>query len=404
MTKVLLKITIIVCSLAVCTLCSADVFDVYIAAGQSNMDGRGLYTELSAADLAAYGSVNPNIPLYYTNPGKESDGTNGVHTGWVDLGPGYTVWTSNNLNYTIPNRPLNEARFGPELSFGPAVLNSTTGRRVAIIKVSRGGTNLDREWDPSNNVNGPKGYMYANFQTAVPAALQALKNMGHSVELRGMIWHQGESDFLSPEAPRYEANLKEFIEVVRQDLGYPNLPFLIGELSKVDTPSDYSTIRTAQANVSASGLKYVELVSSAGLAVNSDGTHFTTSAVVQLGERFATTMASTISTVPGDYNRDGTVDWNDYTVWKTNFGSTTDARADGNNDGKVDAADYTIWRRALAVPEPSRLSLLAWAGLFGGAWLSRHRKLVRSRCTLNAVLPGHSCKCRHPSEYPWIHS
>jgi cytochrome c peroxidase len=80
--------------------------------------------------------------------------------------------------------------------------------------------------------------------------------------------------------------------------------------------------------------------------------------------------------LPGDYNGDGTVDTDDYVVWKTNFGDISLLTADGNGDGRVDAADYTFWRdnmggswldlaygggngaASLGVPEPASLMLL----------------------------------------------
>ena len=47
----------------------------------------------------------------------------------------------------------------------------------------------------------------------------------------------------------------------------------------------------------------------------------------------------------GDYDLNGTVQTNDYTIWKSNFGDQGIAVAgDGNGDGIVDAADYTVWR------------------------------------------------------------
>lgn len=69
---------------------------------------------------------------------------------------------------------------------------------------------------------------------------------------------------------------------------------------------------------------------------------------------------------PGDYNADGSVDLDDYTLWRTRFGSTTHLAADGNGNGRIDAADYTIWRDAYdqslsgaALPEPACLTLVA---------------------------------------------
>jgi hypothetical protein len=79
----------------------------------------------------------------------------------------------------------------------------------------------------------------------------------------------------------------------------------------------------------------------------------------------------------GDFNFDGTVDSQDYLLWRSNYGRTSPAypviAADGNRDGKVDASDFVLWRRGMAsasgtisaaVPEPG-----AWF-MFGLALLS----------------------------------
>ena len=80
----------------------------------------------------------------------------------------------------------------------------------------------------------------------------------------------------------------------------------------------------------------------------------------------------------GDYNRDGKVDADDYTVWSESYGQSGNILpADGNYDGRVDAADYSVWREALAsqptaaVPEPSSVSLASLGLLAMSAFYRR---------------------------------
>ncbi|MEN1681445.1 MAG: trypsin-like serine protease [Planctomycetota bacterium] len=77
--------------------------------------------------------------------------------------------------------------------------------------------------------------------------------------------------------------------------------------------------------------------------------------------------------LPGDYDRNGEVDIDDYTLWQAQFGLTAAGDglpADGNGDGVVDAADFTLWRDNLdtqsgnlidvaGVPEPTAAGLFA---------------------------------------------
>jgi serralysin len=78
---------------------------------------------------------------------------------------------------------------------------------------------------------------------------------------------------------------------------------------------------------------------------------------------------SAISTLPGDYNKNGIVDAADYVVWRNSQGQSVAAGsgADGNSDGQITAADFTVWRlhygqtagsgagaiAGVAVPEPA---------------------------------------------------
>jgi cyclophilin family peptidyl-prolyl cis-trans isomerase len=70
--------------------------------------------------------------------------------------------------------------------------------------------------------------------------------------------------------------------------------------------------------------------------------------IVYVSDAVFVNSISVRSLPAGDYTGDGIVDASDHNVWKSTFGSTTDAEADGNGDGIVDAADYTVWRDSLA--------------------------------------------------------
>ncbi len=75
----------------------------------------------------------------------------------------------------------------------------------------------------------------------------------------------------------------------------------------------------------------------------------------------------------GDYNGDGAVSGADYTIWRQNFGSSSNLAADGNANRIIDAADYTFWRdrrtaAATVIPEPSTM-MLAMVALYVGASL-----------------------------------
>lgn len=77
--------------------------------------------------------------------------------------------------------------------------------------------------------------------------------------------------------------------------------------------------------------------------------------------------------IPGDFNKNGTVDGVDLAKWKTDFGPNPGS--DANGDGSSDGADFLIWQRnfgqsstvsaSAAVPEPASVALVTMACLGG---------------------------------------
>jgi hypothetical protein len=92
--------------------------------------------------------------------------------------------------------------------------------------------------------------------------------------------------------------------------------------------------------------------------------------------------------LPGDFNRDGSVDMADIVVWRKSAGQSGDLAADANEDNIVDADDYSLWRAnfgrstddtgeegAAALPEPVSMALVLIASIAGFA--ARQRSSIR---------------------------
>lgn len=88
------------------------------------------------------------------------------------------------------------------------------------------------------------------------------------------------------------------------------------------------------------------------------------------------TVPDTPNPMPGDYNGDMKVDAADYTVWRDTLNSMVDLRADGDESGTVDTDDYELWKTnfgtvagaaansataAASAPEMSTLTAIAIA-------------------------------------------
>lgn len=262
-------------------------YDVYLAAGQSNMDGRGSANELTG-NLASWSGPQSDVRIYYANPANLDPVNPTYHTGWQVLAPGFSVPPG--FSDVLPS-----TKFGPELAFARTVADANTNRHVAVIKVSRGGTSLSSDWKPAT------GYMYATLTNIARRALQALTNTGAQYTLRGVIWHQGESDGTSSTST-YQTRLTEFISAVRKDFGVTNLPFVIGELAT--NRSD--TVRQAQYNCAAV-IPYVGIAVSSNLATLApDDPHFTTPGALIMGQRMAAALEvpqvafTSVSRIAGD--------------------------------------------------------------------------------------------------------
>jgi iduronate 2-sulfatase len=251
----------------------AEHYEVFLLAGQSNMDGRGRVSDLKG-DLAEYSRPNTNILIHFSAGGLKRPLT--TSQGVKPLQPGYSGTPGNKKPNALPT-----GTFGCEVSFGPAIAGALPGKRILLVKFAEGGTSLAKDWNPDE-----KGKLYENFIKFVGTTQEILKTRGDTCTIRGMLWHQGESDSGLPEGA-YQKALTEFIGRVRSDLGIKDLPFVIGQV--FDNGNRHHVIAGQKA--AAKALPRVGFVEAAGLETSDKGTHFDASSLVELGKRFAQEMA-----------------------------------------------------------------------------------------------------------------
>ena len=245
-------------------------YDVFLLAGQSNMDGRGKTAELTG-ELANYAAPLPAVGITLSTGGLRR--TLVLSKGIEPLQPGFTGSTTGLK--TVPSELL-----GPEIGFGHTLAASWPGKHILLIKCTEGGTNLREDWNPAEAKK-----LYNRFIELVRSTQKAIEAQGDTLSIRGLLWHQGESDAGQP-VGAYTKNLTTLIGRVRTDLGLPKLPVLIGQ---VYNNGKRDNIFTDQKAVVAE-LSDTYLVESTGLETFDKGTHFDAKSQIELGRRFAIEM------------------------------------------------------------------------------------------------------------------
>lgn len=232
----------------------ADNVKVILMGGQSNMLGRAPSIGLPLALQEAQRDV-----LFFGG----SDGTVGT-----------------TLEVLRPDGK-NANEFGPEVTFGRTIADGSPTTKYALIKYAAGGTALYNDWAPGT------GAQYTAFRDTVTAGLAALQAAGHTTEIVGMAWHQGESDAIENQQANYATNLTAFIADIRTNYG-ANLPFLIGEIRR-SNGAKFVTVADAQIAVAAADPNAI-FVPASDLTFR-DTYHFDAPSMITLGERFAAGFA-----------------------------------------------------------------------------------------------------------------
>lgn len=214
---------------------------LFLLAGQSNMAGRGVVEAQDKAPLPRVYMLTKDLewkaavdPLHFDKPGV--------------------------------------AGVGLARSFARELTKSNPAASIGLIPAAFGGTSLD-EWKPGGKL----------YSEAVARARTGMK----SGKLRGILWHQGESDSGKEETSKsYRDRWRQVIGSLREDLNAANVPVVVGQLGEFYAGAFARTVNEQLALIPLQ-VPRTAFVSSAGLKPKSDNVHFDTPSLREFGRRYS---------------------------------------------------------------------------------------------------------------------
>jgi hypothetical protein len=219
-------------------------FHIYLLIGQSNMSGRG-------------------------KPDSESKVIN------------RQILMLDSLNHWIPatdpvhfDKPI--AGVGPAISFAKNMLSDNKNIKIGLVPCAWGGSPFS-VWE--------LGAVYMKAHPYDDAIARTKIAMQQGV-LKGVLWHQGESDNNSALATLYLNKLRVLINRLRVDLHAPGLPFVAGEIGYFNKVNIINKVIDSLPQV----VSNTAVVSAEGLIDKGDSLHFNTASARELGKRYAEAM------------------------------------------------------------------------------------------------------------------
>ena len=252
--------------LAVFFLQGVDLFaqqkplDLYLLIGQSNMAGRGTIEQQDTVAFPRVYSLNKN-------------------------------------NQWVPARdPIHfdksVAGVGLGRSFGITMAKANPKANIGLIPCAVGGSPIDA-WKPGSYFQQTQTYPWDDMEKRLKIALK-------DGTLKGILWHQGESDSNPKKCDTYNTKLEDLIKRVRKLAGNPNVPFVAGELGRFKIKANkerYDQLNPPPAKVVMQSTKAIvkndknaAFVKTKGLHHRGDQTHFNSKSYRILGKRYAKAM------------------------------------------------------------------------------------------------------------------
>jgi hypothetical protein len=224
-------------------------FHLFLLIGQSNMAGRGAVEEEDRT---------PHPRVLMLNQAGE----------WVPA--------VDPMHFDKP-----AAGVGLGKTFGRLVAEASPGVTVGLIPCAVGGSPIDA-WKPGAFDAPTRSHPWDDAIRRAKLALAA-------GELKGVLWHQGESDSNDKLAAGYAAKLDDLVARLRKELNAPNVPFIAGQMGVfADNPwSDAKKVVDRAHRELPSRVPRTAFVSAEGLRHKGDRVHFDSASLREFGRRYA---------------------------------------------------------------------------------------------------------------------
>lgn len=255
------------------------VGDLWILAGQSNMQGVGWLTK---EDIEFPGE--DDIRALYMRD-EWAVARHRLHRPWLAFDKVHTE-----VIKAAPGQEPEKVGVGPGLSFAQQ-MKKYTGVPQGLICCAHGGTTM-AQWDPRLQEQGADKSLFA-------AMIRRFRANGSHV--KGMFWYQGCSEAMAHQNECFMDNMRRFYEATRKECGMiPVVQVQIGNITIVERePWDrtWTDIREQQRTM-AEEITLLDTISAISLATD-DAVHLSSESQKKLGITAAESMQSLL--VGGEY-------------------------------------------------------------------------------------------------------
>lgn len=215
------------------------VGDLWILAGQSNMEGVGNLADTPLPSNLVNSFDMTDTWGMATDPlHRLPDAVNRVH--WrKDPSGNPAKLEGDALKQWMANRKKGA---GAGLPFALEMVRRT-GVPIGLIPCAHGGTSMD-QWSPALKDKGGDS-LYGGMVRRFLAA---------GGKVKGLLWYQGESDASAQAAPLFEEKFTKFIAAVRTDFNQPDLPFYYVQIGRHVSAADarpWNLVQQVQLDVEA---------------------------------------------------------------------------------------------------------------------------------------------------------